>query len=513
MTAEIPRPYTASVVNEPVRGGFPDPSFSCLPGIERARAELRGHVPGSPLSHLVGYRLTQVTSGGATFSMPASPWLQHADGTLEVRIVAAEALTAAALTAAPPGTELTTATLSVNYLRAPSVEDGTYVARARVVHSVRTFTLAEAILEDALGRAVLHATGSLLMSPVETAIRARVPDQVIEEPAYPTPDPYQRPDPGHFPWTLLDELGGLSLLRKHASGELVAPLYDLLGVRWVEVDQGFVTLTFDASEWLCSQTRDVAPGVLLCVAQLGTSGAAWTVCPSERRVGVLEQTVSFLRAMPAKGGEVLVRGRLVYAGERLLVSSVEVSDPEGNQVALGHQTSVLAERRRDSRKPASHRVLATVLFTDIVGSTLHAEQVGDARWRELLDEHHAVVRKQLELFKGREVKTTGDGFLATFDSPGRAVQCARAIRDGVRRLGLQVRVGLHTGECEASGADLAGIAVHIASRIQGLAAPGEILVSGTVRDLVTGSGLQFADRGRHQLKGIEGDWQLFALDA
>jgi class 3 adenylate cyclase len=115
------------------------------------------------------------------------------------------------------------------------------------------------------------------------------------------------------------------------------------------------------------------------------------------------------------------------------------------------------------------------------------------------------------MFKGREVKTTGDGFLATFDSPGRAVQAARAIRDAVGRLGLDIRIGLHTGECEISGADVAGIAVHIASRIQSLAGSGEILVSGTVHDLVAGSGLSFADRGRHKLKGIEGEWPLFAV--
>ena len=133
-------------------------------------------------------------------------------------------------------------------------------------------------------------------------------------------------------------------------------------------------------------------------------------------------------------------------------------------------------------------------------------------WRDLLDEHHAFVRKQLQAFKGREVKTTGDGFLATFDSPGRAVHCARAIRDGVRHLGLEVRAGLHTGECEISGTDVAGIAIHIASRVQGLAGPSEILVSNTVRDLVTGSGLRFTDRGRHQLKGIEGDWPVYAVD-
>jgi class 3 adenylate cyclase len=499
------------VVPDPVRGGFPDPSFYSRPGIDQARAYMRGLVPRDPLGHLVGHRVTQVSSGSATLSMPASPWLQHADGTLEVRIVAAEALAMAALTAAPAATDVTTASLSVNYLRAPSLQDETYVARARVVHSVRTFTLAEAIVEDALGRAVLHATGSLLMSPVDTSPQTGAPEQVLEEPSYPTPDPYQRPHPGDFPWTLLDEVGGLSILRMSAAGDVVVPFYDLVGVRWVEVEEGFVTLTLEASEWLCSRSRHVAPGVLFCVAQLGTSGAAWTVCPSERRVGALDQTISFLRPVPAKGGELVVRGRLVHTGEKLLISSVEVTDPDGNPVGLGHQMSVLSERRRDSGK-AAQRVLATVLFTDVVGSTRRAEELGDARWHDLLAQHHATVRRQLELFKGREVKTTGDGFLATFDSPTRAVQCARAIRDDVHRLGLEVRIGLHTGECVLAGADVSGIAVHFASRVQSLAGPGEILVSGTVRDLVSGSGLRFADRGHHQLKGIEGEWPLFVVE-
>jgi len=500
------------MLSEPVRGGFPDPGLLMLPGIEQARAELRGLVPRSPLSHLVGYRLTQVSSGSATLSMPASPWLQHADGTVEVRILVAEALTMAGTTAAPPATEVTTATLSVNYLRAPSLQDEAYVARAHVVHSVRTFTLAEAIVEDALGRAVLHATGSLLLSPVDIPRHATVPNKIHEEPTYPTPDPCKRPYPGEFPWTLLDEIGGLSVLRMSADGELVAPVYDLLGARWVEVEEGFVTITLNASEWLCGRTRHVAAGVLFSIAQLGTSGAAWTVCPSERRVGALDQTLSFLRPVPAKGGEIVVRGRLVHTGEKLLISVVEVTDPDGIPVGMGHQTSVLAERRRGSRKAAAQRVLASVLFTDIVGSTQRAEQLGDARWNDVLAEHHALARRQLELFKGREVKTTGDGFLATFDSPNRAVQCARAIRDGVKRLGLEIRAGIHTGECEVAGGDVAGVAIHVASRVESAARPGEILVSSTVRDLVAGSGLRLSDRGVHELKGLEGRWQLFALE-
>ncbi|MGH9042905.1 MAG: PaaI family thioesterase [Acidimicrobiia bacterium] len=318
-----------------------------------------------------------MSSGSATLNMPASPWLQHADGTLEVRIVAAEALAMVALTAAPPATEVTTATLSVNYLRAPSLQDEAYVARATVVHSVRTFTLAEAIVEDTLGRAVLHATGSLLMSPVDISAHPRGPDEVHEEPTYPTPDPHLRPYPGDFPWTLLNEVGGLEVLRMNATGELVAPLYDLLGVRWVEIEQGFVTLTLEASDWLCSRTRHVAPGVLFSIAQLGTSGAAWTVCPSERRVGALDQTISFLRPVAPKGGDLVVRGRLVHTGEKLLISSVEVTDPDGNPVGLGHQTSVLAERRRGAERlrPSASWPPSS---TDIVGSTRQAEELGDA---------------------------------------------------------------------------------------------------------------------------------------
>jgi pimeloyl-ACP methyl ester carboxylesterase len=162
--------------------------------------------------------------------------------------------------------------------------------------------------------------------------------------------------------------------------------------------------------------------------------------------------------------------------------------------------------------PPVERVLATVLFTDVVGSTERAADMGDERWRKLLDAHHAQVRRQLERFHGQEVKTTGDGFLATFDGPARAIHCATAIRDAVRGLGLEVRAGLHTGEVELSDGDIAGIAVHLGSRVAAVAEPGEVLVSRTVVDLVAGSGLTFADRGEHALKGVPGEWQLFAVE-
>jgi pimeloyl-ACP methyl ester carboxylesterase len=161
--------------------------------------------------------------------------------------------------------------------------------------------------------------------------------------------------------------------------------------------------------------------------------------------------------------------------------------------------------------PEPDRVLATVLFTDIAGSTARAVELGDRRWRELLEVHHAAVRRQLDRFRGREVDTAGDGFLATFDGPARGVRCARAIVDAVRDVGLDIRAGLHTGECELVNGGVRGIAVHTGARVAAQAGPGEVLVSSTVKDLTAGSGIEFEDRGEHELKGVPGEWRLYAV--
>jgi class 3 adenylate cyclase len=160
----------------------------------------------------------------------------------------------------------------------------------------------------------------------------------------------------------------------------------------------------------------------------------------------------------------------------------------------------------------SERVLATVLFTDIADSTGRAASLGDRRWRSLLDAHDRTVREQLRRFRGREVNTTGDGFVASFDGPARAIRCAQSIVEATKAIGLETRAGLHTGECEIRGEDLGGLAVHIAARVAAAAAPGEVLASGTVRDLVIGAGIVFADHGEHELKGVPGTWKLYAVE-
>jgi class 3 adenylate cyclase len=175
---------------------------------------------------------------------------------------------------------------------------------------------------------------------------------------------------------------------------------------------------------------------------------------------------------------------------------------------LGEVEEFLTGQRHE-REP--DRMLATVLFTDICDSTKTAAEMGDSSWRQLLAQHDTLIRRALERHRGEEVKQTGDGFLATFDGPARAIRCAASIAEGVRSLGLEVRTGLHTGECEMMNGDLGGLAVHIAARVMASAGPGEVVVSSTVKDLVVGSGIDFEEQGVHDLKGVPGQWQLFKV--
>jgi class 3 adenylate cyclase len=187
----------------------------------------------------------------------------------------------------------------------------------------------------------------------------------------------------------------------------------------------------------------------------------------------------------------------------------------GDHVPWFDPDIVVAEIREfltGTREPEEpDRVLGTVLFTDIVGSTTIAAQLGDRRWRDLLESHHAAVRTELAHYRGREVDTAGDGFFASFEGPIRAIRCARAITEGVRSLGIEIRAGLHTGECERVDGKIGGLAVNIGARVAAEAGGSEVLVSSTVKDLVAGSGIEFEDRGVHDLKGVPGEWRLFEV--
>jgi class 3 adenylate cyclase len=258
--------------------------------------------------------------------------------------------------------------------------------------------------------------------------------------------------------------------------------------------------------WYVRHMRQSAsPGAAVAFQRMVMDGDVTDVLPAIRvPTLVLHRTAS-------AGPAAYVTERIpdaVRRDVRGLVDGFSWADPVGNERLLDETESFLSGL---DRLAAPERVLATILFTDIVDSTRRAAELGDAGWRELLGRHNTLVREQLSEFRGTELNTTGDGFVASFDGPLRGLSCARAIRDEVRGLGLEIRAGLHTGEGELSSGRVGGIVLHIAARVAAAAGPGDVFVSGTVKDLVAGSGVEFDDRGAYVLKGVPGEWQLFAV--
>ncbi|HXV02292.1 MAG TPA: adenylate/guanylate cyclase domain-containing protein [Gaiellaceae bacterium] len=307
-----------------------------------------------------------------------------------------------------------------------------------------------------------------------------------------------------YPWALSDE-GWSSWL-------------DAVGEGWGRTD----FLERQLAEWAPSQQNDpqfrtwflahmrrgLSPGSALAFFQMVRESDVSDVLPSVRVPTVVLSSES--ERGPGRYFVDRIPGARLVELPATLRSIYHWVDDGAQEIAMRETRKLAAV---EPSVASGDRVLATVLFTDIVGSTERASQLGDRAWRHLLDSHHAVVRRRLAQFRGEEIDTVGDGFFASFDGPGRAIECARAVVADVRALGLELRVGLHTGECERHDGKLTGIAVPVGARVASSAAPGEVLVSGTVKDLVAGSGFEFEDRGVHELKGLPGEWRLYAVRA
>jgi uncharacterized protein (TIGR00369 family) len=505
------------VFDEPVRGRVPPSWFWALPGIERIIALNKGLVPLPPVAHLFGVRAAHIGPGSGTWTMLSNQSSETETGTLESAPLHETALTEVAMTTLPPGMDAVPMSITVNYFRPPRPQPGNLLARARVVNASRFFVFSEIEIEDPQGRRIAQGSSHLRLrridpapppSPVELA--------PVEEPTYTTPDPYLRQSAGKMPpLTIWQENDGDAVMRMFADGTFVAPYQLKMPVEFLTMNRGQVVITLSTSEWLCRYWPTVAFTGMASLA----NRAGWYACLTMPRRGqslvALELTTRFYRSVPANGRVLRAEARAELREDMVVFAETLIHDADGRLVSSAQSFGALIDNTERQKRPVleTKRVLATLLFTDVVGSTAIAERLGDMRWRSLLEEHRATVRNEVQRCEGIEVKTIGDGFLIRFESPMRALDCAQAIRARVQRHGIGIRAGIHTGECDLQGGDVAGIAVHIAARLQALASADEILVSSTVKDLALGSAARFEERGLHTLRGVPGEWRLFALAA
>lgn len=508
------------IVRESPQGATWGADVLQTPGLDLLRASLERRLPDAPVTKLTGLRLSEIGLGTASAWMPATMWWQSGAGVFlagTTAFVADMALSGSVLTSAPAGMGVTTSELSVNFLRVPTTRSQTIIGRGRLIHATRSLGLAEATLEDARGRLLGHSSSRCVLFHVDPEVLAarRLP----EVPPSDMTEPYRRTVEGEvYGPEYWDTTPGLAAMQQVVSGAFLPPCFRLMGIRGLQAAEGEMTMAMPASGWLCNSFGVVYGGAIAFLADAAIILAAATTVPAATAFNTIDLKLYFLRpALPAEG-ELIARAKLVHRGRTIAVATCDITGPEGALIAQATGSVLILPGRHwerpvqvaDEITAESGRVLTTVLFTDIVDSTRRAAEIGDNRWRRVLADHNAVVREQIRRFRGREVDTTGDGFLITFDGAARAVHCAIAIRQRVRRMGLEVRSGIHAGECEESGGTLVGIAVHIGARVVAAALPGEILVSSTVRDLVAGSELEFDNRGEHTLKGISGTWRLYA---
>jgi len=502
------------ILDEPVRGRTPPPWFRALSGIERVRAFSRGVLPWPPLARLLGMRTTHVAAGTVTIAMPAAEASLTPNGQLQVIPLLMSALENASNTALPGGMDVVPLRFTIDPFRPAWPRPGNLLARARVVNSGNLYVFAEVQVDDPDGR---HIAQGSLHSAIRRVEPAPPPPpetmRAVEEPVYETPDPYLR----RFACSPFDDLlereDGLTIMREAAAGRLTSPFAVLYSFKTQEFGAGRAVVSIPASEWFCALSSDVSGAVIATLADSAGWMAAMTLRQPGQSIVGLDGTTRFLRPVRPDGRPIRAEAVLTEPAPNLFVGDVKIYDADGQLVAMqwGSVARLDAAKRTTRRRKESRRVLATLLFTDIVDSTGHAERLGDARWRALLEEHNLAVRREVSRHNGTEVDTAGDGFFVRFDSPAQAIEAARAARQATAPLGLEIRAGIHTGECELEGSKLAGMAVHIAARIQGAAQPGEILVSSTVKDLAVGSTIRFADKGDTTLKGVPDPWRLYAV--
>jgi class 3 adenylate cyclase len=507
------------IPDEPVRGRIPPPWIHALPGIERMRATSHGLLPTPPLARLLGLRTTNVAAGSATVVMPAAEAFTTGGGQVDLSALMMSALRSASYTALPPGVDAVPRAFTSYMLRPAWPGTGNMLARARVVHSGNLFVHTEVHVEDPDGRHCAHGT---LQSTIRRVEPAPPPPpetmQAVEEPVYETPDPYLRRFDANPLRDLFERGDAEAIARVLCEGR--TPIGNLLGLNFEEVTPGRSVVSMPASEWFCVAETDVSPNALAAFAALAGLASLVPLLSPGRSLATGDGTVHFLRPARPDGRRLRAESEVTdeaapatSSTSQLLIVNTTIRDADGQLVALRRGSMGFLDNTLRAQRPrkTSRRLLATLLFVDIVDSTAHADRLGDAGWQSLLEEHLLAIRGEVSRHNGTEVDTAGDGFFARFDSPVHAIDAACAARRATASLGIEVRTGIHTGECELQGNRLAGMAVHIAARIQAAAQPGEVLVSSTVKDLSVGSTVRFADRGEQSLKGVPDPWRLYAI--
>ncbi len=503
------------IPDEPVRGRTPPPWAGALSGIERCRAYSRGLLPSTPMGRLIGCRATHVAAGTVTVAVPASDATIAANGQLEITAPMLSALEGACHTALPAGFDIAPLRFTFDPFRPAWPRRGNLLCRARVINNSDLFVFSVVQVEDSEGRHIaqgsLHAA-VMRIDPAPPPPPANLP--VVQEPVYETPDPYLR----EFPVTpiaeLLDREEGPALLDRFAKGRIELPLASIYGLCLDEADDNRAVISMPASEWFCAFGQDISPEAMAALANMAVFTGMTMLHRPGSTVTFLGSTTNFLRFVRPDGRRMRAEVVTSQPSPQIYLLDVTVRNADREPVArtLASVTRIDASRRQQRPRKASRRVLATLMFSDIVDSTAHTNRLGDAAWRALLDEHRLAFRREISRFNGVEVDNAGDGFFVRFDSPAYAIKAARAVNAAVAPLGLHLRTGIHTGECEMEGNRLAGVAVHIAARIMAEAPAGQVLVSSTVRELTGGAGFHFTDHGEHELKGVAEPWRLFAVD-